>query len=127
MVRIIWDGAAKEFASMVDDAMDEWGLDDGWRVTVRSDGQVLAMDSRGALIGDIVSGNRDASDRAMDAVGRTACACKQCVDTTGIIGGHPWADGWDTSDDGEWYCPECIDYTLDDGGQPVCATHGASA
>lgn len=46
------------------------------------------------------------------------CACSHCAATTET----PTA--WRTSDDGERYCDDCIDYTLDDDEYVVCQTHG---
>ncbi len=50
-----------------------------------------------------------------------SCACKPCIATTRD------ASTWRTSDDGERYCDDCVDYTSDSDGAVVCPTHGVQS
>jgi hypothetical protein len=65
------------------------------------------------------NGMRPATDvlrEAREARLHSKCACPSCD----AIGPD---DGWE-SDEGELYCPDCIDYWTDEHGQVHCVTHG---
>jgi hypothetical protein len=50
----------------------------------------------------------------------TRCNCNACE--TWIR--RPSAEGWQQGEDGAWYCPACLDHTIDPrNGDVRCATH----
>ena len=52
----------------------------------------------------------------------TECTCPHCDATTA----DPEAEyGWGRSDDGEWYCPDCLGYSTTEARRAAGAVAGA--
>ena len=87
----------------------------------------LLVESEDSTRGEVHEfwGVRDGREWRVHMRATVSCGCGHCVATTVVRDGAA-NDGWGTSDDGEWYCPDCLDYSCDEGGQPVCPTHGAT-
>jgi len=48
------------------------------------------------------------------------CSCFVCHAQTQTS--DPEDEGWG-EDEGQWYCPDCLAYSVDERGAAVCATH----
>jgi hypothetical protein len=51
----------------------------------------------------------------------TPCACPSCCAV--YSGAEDWhEEGWERVE-GEWYCPDCVDYSTSPSGEVLCGSH----